>query len=91
MNFYLIIFFNTVIYKSHNDIFIFSLSIMEKAKQKPVTTNMLRHLVKSKLPYVDRNLGSIVSIIRHSMQNAAAFETTAELLKEVRVETVRLA
>ncbi|XP_028098450.1 protein RRP6-like 2 [Camellia sinensis] len=66
-------------------------TLLDIAKQKPVTTNMLRHLVKSKHPYVDRNLGSIVSIIRHSMQNAAAFETTAELLKEVHVETVRLA
>ncbi|CAL5328073.1 unnamed protein product [Camellia sinensis] len=62
-------------------------TLLDIAKQKPVTTNMLRHLVKSKHPYVDRNLGSIVSIIRHSMQNAAAFETTAELLKEVHVET----
>ncbi|CAL5376139.1 unnamed protein product [Camellia sinensis] len=62
-------------------------TLLDIAKQKPVTTNMLRHLVKSKHPYVDRNLGSIVSIIRHSMQNAAAFETTAELLKEVRAET----
>lgn len=62
-------------------------TLLDIAKQKPVTTNMLRHLVKSKHPYVDRNLGSIVSIIRHSMQNAAAFEAAAELLKEVRVET----
>lgn len=61
-----------------------------KAKEMPVTTSKLRRLLKSKHPYIERNLGPIVSIIRHSMQNAAAFEATAQQLKEVHTEIVRL-
>ncbi|KAL0342142.1 UNVERIFIED_CONTAM: protein RRP6-like 2, partial [Sesamum calycinum] len=37
-------------------------------------------------PIYDRNLGSVVSIIRHSIQNAAAFEGAAKHLKERRLE-----
>lgn len=56
----------------------------------PVTTSKLRRLVNSKHPYVERSLGSVVSIIKHSMQNAAAFEEAVELIKEWRAQTVRL-
>ncbi|KAK4382125.1 protein RRP6-like 2 [Sesamum angolense] len=49
-------------------------TLIEIAKQMPLTTNQLRRVLKSKHPYIDRNLGSVVSIIRHSIQNAAAFE-----------------
>ncbi|GAB2273458.1 hypothetical protein Dimus_008251 [Dionaea muscipula] len=59
-------------------------SLLEIAKQMPVTTGKLRQLVKSKLPYVERNLGSVVNIIRHSIQNAAEFQAVAEQLKEGR-------
>lgn len=61
-----------------------------KAKQMPLTTSKLRHLVKSKHPHVERNLGSVVSIIRHSVQNASSFEAVAEQLKEGRIQMVRL-
>ncbi|KAJ8441086.1 hypothetical protein Cgig2_000347 [Carnegiea gigantea] len=53
-----------------------------KAKQMPLTTSKLRRLVRSKHPYVERNLSSVVSIIRHSVQNASSFEAVAEQLKE---------
>ncbi|KAK4396725.1 protein RRP6-like 2 [Sesamum angolense] len=53
-----------------------------------LTTNQLRRVLKSKHPYIDRNLGSVVSIIRHSIQNAAAFEGAAKHLKERRLEMV---
>lgn len=56
----------------------------------PVTTSKLRRSVNSKHPYIERNLGSVVSIIKHSMLNAAAFEDAVELLKEWRAQTVRL-
>ncbi|KAF3442993.1 hypothetical protein FNV43_RR16911 [Rhamnella rubrinervis] len=56
-------------------------TLLEIAKQMPVTTSKLRQLVRSKHPYTEQNLGSVVSIIRHSMQNAAAFEAAAEHLK----------
>ncbi|KAK9078581.1 hypothetical protein SSX86_002638 [Deinandra increscens subsp. villosa] len=57
-----------------------------KAKQMPVTTGKLRHLLKSRHPYIERNLGAVVSIIRHSMQNAVAFEPIAKKLKEEHIE-----
>lgn len=47
----------------------------------PVTTSKLRRLVKSKHPYIERNLDSVVNIIKHSIQNAAAFEEAAQQLK----------
>ncbi|XP_004493203.1 protein RRP6-like 2 isoform X2 [Cicer arietinum] len=58
--------------------------ILEIAKQMPVTASNLRRLVaeRSRLPYVERNHDIIVNIVRHSMQNAAAFEEAALRLKE---------
>lgn len=47
----------------------------------PDTTNKLRRLVKSKHAYIEQHLASVVSVIRHSMQNAAFFEAAAERLK----------
>lgn len=61
-------------------------ALIEIAKQMPVTSSKLRHVMKSKHPYIERNLGSVVSIIRHSMQNAAAFEPVAKRLKEEYIE-----
>ncbi|MFS7917641.1 hypothetical protein Hanom_Chr03g00191481 [Helianthus anomalus] len=48
----------------------------------PVTTGKLRHLLKSRHPYIERNLGSIVGIIKHSMQNGVAFEPVAKKIVE---------
>lgn len=56
----------------------------------PDTTSKLRRLVKSKHPYIEQHLDSVVSVIRHSMQNAAFFEAAAEHLKVGRVESVRV-
>ncbi|OMO70391.1 hypothetical protein COLO4_28619 [Corchorus olitorius] len=55
--------------------------LLEIAKQMPTTAGKLRRLLKSKHPYVERNLGSVVSIIKHSMQNAVAFEAAAQQLR----------
>ncbi|KAL2900845.1 Protein RRP6-like 2 [Bienertia sinuspersici] len=60
--------------------------LLEIAKQMPLTTTKLRHLVKSKHPYVERNLGDVVTIIRHSVQNASCFEAVAQQLKEARIQ-----
>lgn len=54
----------------------------------PVTSSKLRRLVRSKHPYVEHNLDTVVNIIRHSMQNAAAFEVAAQQLKEGHSATV---
>ncbi|CAA0818753.1 Polynucleotidyl transferase- ribonuclease H fold protein with HRDC domain [Striga hermonthica] len=61
-------------------------TLIEIAKEMPLTTNHLRRILKSKHPYIERNLGSVVSIIRHSIQNASAFEEAAKLLNERRLE-----
>ncbi|XP_023544636.1 protein RRP6-like 2 [Cucurbita pepo subsp. pepo] len=61
-------------------------TLLEIAKQMPVTINKLRRLLKSKHSFIERNLASIVTIIRHSMLNSSAFEEAAERLKEVRTE-----
>ncbi|KAL6507822.1 hypothetical protein OROGR_024017 [Orobanche gracilis] len=63
-------------------------TLIEIAKQMPLSTNQLRRVLKSKHQYIERNLDSVVSIIRHSVQNAAAFEEAAKLLKERRLELV---
>lgn len=62
---------------------------MSKAKQMPTTAGKLHRLIKPKHPYIERNLASVVSIIKNSLQNAAAFEAVAQQLKEEREETVR--
>ena len=54
----------------------------------PITASKLRRLLRSKHPYVERNFNAVVSIIRHSIENAAAFEAVAEHLKETRMEIV---
>ncbi|CDP19485.1 unnamed protein product [Coffea canephora] len=61
-------------------------TLIEIAKQMPLTTSKLKRSLKAKHPYIERNLGSVLSIIRHSMQNAAAFEVAAQQLKEQHVE-----
>ncbi|MED6145326.1 hypothetical protein PIB30_024079 [Stylosanthes scabra] len=58
-------------------------SLLEIAKQMPLTTSKLRRLVKSKHPYIEHNLDTVVSIIRNSLQNAAAFEEAALQLKQL--------
>lgn len=68
-------------------------TLIEIAKHMPVTTGDLRRLLKFKHPHVERNLASVVSVIQHSMQNAAAFENVANRLKceHLQMEAVRMA
>lgn len=54
----------------------------------PVTTGKLHRIIKSRHPYIERNLASVVNIVRHSMQNASAFESAVEQLKQARIETI---
>ncbi|KAJ8529014.1 hypothetical protein K7X08_035849 [Anisodus acutangulus] len=61
-------------------------TLIEIAKQMPLTTNKLKRSMKSKHPYVERNLAAVVSIIRYSVQNSAAYEAAVEDLKERRLE-----
>lgn len=57
-------------------------TLLEIAKQMPTTTSKLRRLVKSKHPYIEHNLVSVVSIITNSMLNASAFEAVEQYVKE---------
>ncbi|KAL8125542.1 protein RRP6-like 1 isoform X1 [Apium graveolens] len=61
-------------------------TLLEIAKQMPLTTSSLHQLVKLKHQYVERHLDSVVSIIKYSIQNASAYEAIAEQLKEAYIE-----
>uniref|UniRef100_A0A7N0RIB4 HRDC domain-containing protein n=1 Tax=Kalanchoe fedtschenkoi TaxID=63787 RepID=A0A7N0RIB4_KALFE len=64
-------------------------TLLEIAKQMPVTVGKLRRLVKSKYPYVERNIGAVLSSIFHAIQNASAFEAVAEQLKQGALNVVQ--
>lgn len=57
-------------------------TLLEIAKEMPVTAGKLRRLVRSRHAYIERNLGSVVNIIKTSIQNAPAFEGVVQQLKE---------
>lgn len=59
------------------------------AKEMPLSVAKLRRLLKSKHPYIERNVDSVVSLIKHSIQNCAAFESAAISLKDASPGTVR--
>ncbi|KZV15181.1 hypothetical protein F511_33667 [Dorcoceras hygrometricum] len=63
-------------------------TLLELAKQMPVTASKVRHVLKSKQPYIERNIGSVVSVIKHAIQNAPAFEEAVEHLKARRLEMI---
>ncbi|XP_013733239.2 protein RRP6-like 1 isoform X4 [Brassica napus] len=56
-------------------------TLLEIAKEMPINVGKLRRLFKSKLPYIERNVDAVISVIRRSMQNAAAFEPVVQSLK----------
>ncbi|KAG7543483.1 HRDC domain [Arabidopsis thaliana x Arabidopsis arenosa] len=62
--------------------------LLEIAKEMPVSVGKLRRMLKSKHPYIERNVDSVVSVIRQSIQNSAAFESAALSLKDVSPVTV---
>ncbi|CAM8877295.1 unnamed protein product [Rhodiola kirilowii] len=64
-------------------------TLLEIAKEIPITVGKLRRLVKSKHPYVERNIGAVLNIIFHAIQNASAFETVAEQLKQGALNAVQ--
>ncbi|KAG6437430.1 hypothetical protein SASPL_102347 [Salvia splendens] len=63
-------------------------TLIELAKRMPLTPNQMRRALKTKHPYIERNLSSVVSIIRISIQNAASFEEACKYLKERRMESL---
>ncbi|KVH90540.1 3'-5' exonuclease domain-containing protein [Cynara cardunculus var. scolymus] len=65
-------------------------SLIYIAKHMPLTTGDLRRLLRFKHPHVERNLGAVVSVIQHSMRNAAAFENMANKIKQERLQMVSI-
>ncbi|XP_031492179.1 protein RRP6-like 1 [Nymphaea colorata] len=63
--------------------------LLEIAREMPVTSRTLRRIIKSKHTLVEHNLGAVVQVIKSSMENAAAFESASEQLKNGRMEIVR--
>ncbi|ESQ29816.1 hypothetical protein EUTSA_v100233390mg, partial [Eutrema salsugineum] len=57
-------------------------------REMPINVGKLRRLLKSKFPYIERNIDAVVSVIRRAMQNAAAFEQVVHSLKTWRLEPV---
>ncbi|WOK91587.1 protein RRP6-like 2 isoform X1 [Canna indica] len=63
-------------------------TLLEIARQIPLTSGKLRRLVKSKHPFVERHLNSVLAIIRNSIAISTAFEGIAEKLKEKQLEAI---
>ncbi|XP_073317360.1 protein RRP6-like 2 [Primulina huaijiensis] len=63
-------------------------TLLELAKQMPVTASKLRHVLRSKHPYIEQNIASVVSVIKYAIRNASAFEEAVERLKARRLEMV---
>jgi exosome complex exonuclease RRP6 len=59
-----------------------------KAKQMPTDTAHLKRIVKSKYPFVERNLDDIAYTIWNALEYSYAFEGIAEQLKKERSEQV---
>ncbi|XP_072999326.1 protein RRP6-like 2 [Typha latifolia] len=65
-------------------------ALLEIARQMPLSSGKLRQLVKSKHPFVERYLSSVIGIIRSSIAGSSAFESIAEQLKNRRREASTL-
>ncbi|VAH15874.1 unnamed protein product [Triticum turgidum subsp. durum] len=66
-------------------------TLLEIAKQMPVTTGRLKRTVKSKNKFLEHYLGHVITIIRNAVANADAFESIAEQLKKGRLEELMAA
>ncbi|XP_010440775.1 PREDICTED: protein RRP6-like 2 [Camelina sativa] len=62
--------------------------LLDIAKEMPLSVGKLRRMLKTKHPYIERNVDSVVSVIRQSVQNYAAFESAALSLKDASPGTV---
>ncbi|KAL5720609.1 hypothetical protein ACHQM5_013262 [Ranunculus cassubicifolius] len=61
-------------------------AVLEIARQMPLTASKLRRVLNSRHSYLERNLGSVVNVIKKSIENASNFEDIAEQLHKARVE-----
>ncbi|XP_042457875.1 protein RRP6-like 1 [Zingiber officinale] len=61
-------------------------TLLEIARLMPTTSGKLCRLLKSKHPFVECHLLSVIEIIKRSIANSSSFEGIAEQLKEKRLE-----
>ncbi|CAM0956965.1 unnamed protein product [Alopecurus aequalis] len=66
-------------------------TLLEIAKQMPVTTGRLKRTVRSKNKFLDHHLGHVITIIRNAVANSDAFESIAGQLKKGRLEELMVA
>ncbi|KAF3326698.1 exosome component 10-like protein [Carex littledalei] len=63
-------------------------TLLEIAKEMPLTSDKLLRLVKLRHSVVERHLPAVLDIIRNSISNSPAFEAIAMQLKQAQVEKV---
>lgn len=54
----------------------------------PVTSGKLKRIVKSRNPFLERNLKDVINIIRDAIAASGAFESIVEQLKKGKLEEV---
>lgn len=65
-------------------------AVLEIARQMPQTSGSLRRLVKSKHQYVERNLNTVLKIIKNAIANSSAFEDIAVELRKKHLESLAM-
>ncbi|CAN6296458.1 unnamed protein product [Urochloa humidicola] len=65
-------------------------ALIEIAKQMPTDTGHLKRIVKSKYPFVERDLDEIIYTVWNAPEYSYAFEGIAEQLKKERLEQLTL-
>lgn len=63
-------------------------TLLEIAKEMPLTSDKLLRLVKLRHSVVERHLPAVLDIIRNSISNSPAFEAIAMQLKQAQFEKV---
>ncbi|KAL4200343.1 hypothetical protein AMTRI_Chr03g149210 [Amborella trichopoda] len=63
--------------------------LLEIARMMPTSMGKLRPLVKVRHPYVMKNIGAVISVIERSIENAPAFESICEQMRQARLEKER--
>ncbi|KAL6842391.1 hypothetical protein ACP4OV_027818 [Aristida adscensionis] len=66
-------------------------TLLEIAKQMPVTAGKLKRIVKSKNSFLERHLKHVITTIRSAMTDSDAFESIAEQLKKGKLEELLVA
>jgi exosome complex exonuclease RRP6 len=63
-------------------------TLLEIAKEMPLTSDKLLRLVKSRHSVVERYLPAVLDIIRNSVSHSSAFKAIAMQLKQAKLEKV---